>query len=282
MKYSIIAALASLATASALDLPKRQSTSWQYTCASHAAPSTFKAFNLPSCTAQLSLTKDRYIGVQWAFEATYPDGSRAVHSPSRGVANFGVSDAFYPFPGNNFVTAFPGQSAFTAVHEFVNVCKGGQAPVSWRFYTTSANSACSASSYRYTTGQIAAVSGVARPGKVANVAVRRASDAGDFTVTWAPVASAVAYSVIVQYPTGTDELGQPYKNVRGARVQVNFVWRPKEDGRLMLTVEQDATTRTIATTTRRQDVQREAIVHAVNAQGLWSLTTDMQPVAASW
>jgi hypothetical protein len=47
-------------------------------------------------------------------------------------------------------------------------------------------------------------------------------------------------------------------------------------------VEQDATIRTIATTTRRQDVQREAIVHAVNAQGLWSLTTDVQPVAASW
>jgi len=281
MKFIIIAALASITTASPLDLSKRQSTTWQYSCESRAAPSSFKAFNLGGCTAQLSLTKDRYIGVQWAFEATYADGTRAVHAPFRGVANFGVSDAFYPFQGNNFLTAFPGNSAFTAVHEFANVCKGGQAPVTWRFYTTSANSACSSSSYRYTTGQIPATNGAARPARVARVAIRRANDVGDFTVTWAPVANAVAYSVIVQYPTGTDEIGQPYTNVRGARVQVSSVER-FEGAKLMLTAEQGASTRTIATTTRRQDVQREAIVHAVNSQGVWSLTTDVQPVAASW
>ncbi|EAT82219.1 hypothetical protein HBI56_079350 [Parastagonospora nodorum] len=263
MKFSLIAALASIAAASPLEISKRQSTSWQYSCGSGAAPSSFKAFNLGSCTAQLTLNKDRYIGVQWAFEATYADGTRAVHAPFRGVANFGVSDAFYPLPGNNFLTALPGNSAFTAVHEFANVCKGGQAPVSWRFYTTSANSACSSSSYRYTSGQIPATNGAVRPAKVSGVVIRRANNAGDFTVTWAPVANAVAYSVIVQYPTGTDEIGRPYTNVRGARVQ-------------------GATTRTIATTTRRQDVQREAIVHAVNSQGVWSLTTDVQPVAASW
>jgi hypothetical protein len=51
---------------------------------------------------------------------------------------------------------------------------------------------------------------------------------------------------------------------------------------LELTAAQGATTRVIATTTRRQDVQREAVVHAVNSQGLWSLTTDVQPIAASW
>jgi hypothetical protein len=223
MKSSVIAVLASIVTASPLDLVKRQSISWQYTCESRAAPSNFKAFNLPGCTAQLSLTKDRYIGVQWAFQATYADGSHAVHAPFRGVANFGVSDAFYPFPGNNFNTGFPGTSAFTAVHEFANVCQGSQTPVSWRFYTTSANSACSSSSYRYTTEQIAAVNGVTRPAKVPNVAIRRANDAGDFTVTWSPVANAAAYSVIVQYPTGTDEIGRPYTNVRGARVQVSSV-----------------------------------------------------------
>jgi hypothetical protein len=223
MKSSVIAVLASIVTASPLDLVKRQSISWQYTCESRAAPSNFKAFNLPGCTAQLSLTKDRYIGVQWAFEATYADGSHAVHAPFRGVANFGVSDAFYSFPGNNFNTAFPGTSAFTAVHEFANVCQGSQTPVSWRFYTTSANSACSSSSYRYTTEQISAVNGVTRPAKVPNVAIQRANDAGDFTVTWSPVANAAAYSVIVQYPTGTDEIGRPYTNVRGARVQVSSV-----------------------------------------------------------
>jgi hypothetical protein len=221
MKFSIFAALASMAIASPFDIAKRQSTTWQYTCEFRAAPSNFKAFNLASCTAQLSLTKDRYIGVQWAFEATYADGSHAVHTPFLGSSNFGVSDTFYPYQGNNFLTAFPGQSAFTAVHEFANICKNGQVPVSWRFYTTSANSACSSSSYRYTTGQIRATSGVTRPAKVSNVSIRRTNDAGDFMISWAPVTNAVAYSVIVQYPTGTDEIGRPYTNVRGARVQVS-------------------------------------------------------------
>jgi hypothetical protein len=46
--------------------------------------------------------------------------------------------------------------------------------------------------------------------------------------------------------------------------------------------EQGATARVIATTTRRQDVQRKAVVHAVDSQGLWSLTSDVQPVAANW
>jgi hypothetical protein len=223
MKLPIIAVLAPLAIGAPLDIDKRQtqSATWQYTCESRAAPSTFKAFNLPSCTAQLSFTKDRYVGIQWAFEATYSDGSRISHAPFRDTMNFGVSDTFYPYLGNNFVTAFPGQSAFTAVHEFADVCKSGQPPVSWRFYTTSANSACSAAGYRYTTGQIAAVGGGARPAKVSGVSIRRANDAGDFQVNWSPVSSAVAYSVIVQYPTGSDEVGGAYTNVRGARVQVS-------------------------------------------------------------
>lgn len=257
-----VAAMASVAVASPVDITKRQSTTWQYSCDTRAAPSNFKAFNLDNCSAQLSLTKDRYIGVQWAFEATYADGSRVQHTPFRDNSNFGVSDTFYPYQGNNFLTAFPGNSAFTAIHEFLDVCKGGQAPVSWRFYTTSANSACSSSSYRYTTGQIPTTSG-SRPAKVSGVSLRRVNDAGDFQVTWSAVPAAVAYSVIMEYPTGTDEIGRPYTNVRGARVQ-------------------GATTRTIATTTRRQDVAREAIVHAVNSQGVWSFTSDVRPVTANW
>jgi hypothetical protein len=221
MNFLIVAAVAATSIAFPLQLTKRQSTTWQYTCESGASPNNFKAFNLDGCTAQLNFNKDRYIGVQWAFEATYADGSRVTHTPLRGTKNFGVSDTFYPFPGNNFVTAFPGQSAFTAVHEFANVCKVGQAPVSWRFYTTSANSACSASGYRYTTGQIRTTNGVARPAKVANVSIRRVNDAGDFQVNWSPVSTAAAYSVIVQYPTGSDEIGRAYTNVRGARVQVS-------------------------------------------------------------
>lgn len=267
MKSSIalcIAALACTSTSSPLldNLDKRQSTTWTYTCSSSAPPANFKAFNLPGCAAQLTFDKDRYIGVQWNFEATYTDGSRIEHKPF-GSTNFGVSDTFYPYPGNNFLTAYPGNSAFTAVHEFGNVCKSGQAPVSWRFFTTSANSACSAARYRFTTGQIAAANSATRPSKVSGVSLRRVNDAGDFQASWGAVASAAAYSVIVQYPTGTDEVGNPYTNVRGARVQ-------------------GKTTQTIATTTRRSDVNRQVVVHAVNAQGVWSLTTDVQPIAARW
>ncbi|KAH7380212.1 hypothetical protein DE146DRAFT_288041 [Phaeosphaeria sp. MPI-PUGE-AT-0046c] len=267
MKFSLILSIATLAsttTASPLStsFDKRQSTSWTYTCSSGAPPAKFTAFNLPSCTAQLTFTKDRYIGVQWNFEATYADGSRVERKPFKS-ANFGASDTFYPYPGNNFLTSYPGNSAFTAVHEFGNVCKGGQAPVSWRFFTSSANSACSAASYRFTTGQIRTVDGESRPAKVSGVALRRVNDAGDFQASWNAVSSAAAYSVIVRYPTGTDDIGNPYTNMRGARVQ----------GR---------TTQTIATTSRRPDVDREVIVHAVNAQGVWSLTTDVQPVAARW
>ena len=53
------------------------------------------------------------------------------------------------------------------------------------------------------------------------MALRRANDAGGFEVSWDAVPDAVAYSVIVQYPTGTDEAGNPYLNVRDARVQVS-------------------------------------------------------------
>ncbi|KAI4671030.1 uncharacterized protein J4E88_009425 [Alternaria novae-zelandiae] len=251
--------LATATTASPLALEPRQqcSTSWSYPYTGRVAPGNYKAFNLGSCTAQLTFNKDRYVGVQWAFEATYADGSRAELKPFRDFDSFGVSDTFYPYLGNNFLTKYPGNSAFTAVHEFSSVCKNGQAPVSWRFYTTSGTSnGC------YTTGQIRAVGGVSRPAKVAGVSLRRSNDAGDFQVSWSPVSSATAYSVIVEYPTGTDEVGNPYTNVRGARVQ--------------------GTSTQIATTTRRQDVARKAIVHAVNSQGVWSFTSDVQPVVANW
>lgn len=207
--------------ASPLEHSKRQSTTWIYTRGTTASSSDLKAFSLDACTAQLSFTKDRYIAIQWAFEATYADGSIAEYTPFRNFNNFGVSDTFYPWLGNNFITRFPGQSAFTAVHEFADVCKGGQTPVSWRFFTTSANSACSSPNYRYTTGQIDVVGGVSRPSKVDGVALRRANDAGDFEVNWSAVQGVAAYSVIVEYPTGTDEVGNPYLNVRGARVQVS-------------------------------------------------------------
>jgi hypothetical protein len=218
MKFLSVTTLLTLATAvaaSPLDLAKCQcSTTWRYQYGGSADPGNFKAFNLGDCTAQLSFNKDQYIGVRWAFEATYADGSRVVRTPFASD-NFGASDTFYPYPGNNFLTRFPGSSAYTAVFEFVNVCKSGQAPISWRFYTTSPASNC------YTTGQIRAIGGVSRPAKVSGVSLRRANDAGDFQVSWSPVQGAAAYSVIVQYPTGTDDIGRPYTNVRGARVQVS-------------------------------------------------------------
>jgi hypothetical protein len=214
------AALICAVSASPLDYTKRQSTTWRYECGTRAPPSNFKAFNLDGCSAQLDFDKDQYVGVQWAFEATYVDGNRLEHKPFRNFNSFGVSDTFYPYLGNNFITSYPSSSAFTAVHEFANICKGGQPPTSWRFYTTSANSACSSSTYQFTTNQVRATNGVSRPAQVSGVSLRRSSDAGDFLVSWSAVPSATAYSVIVQYPTGSDEIGGAYLNVRGARVQV--------------------------------------------------------------
>ncbi|KAL2065172.1 hypothetical protein VTL71DRAFT_4313 [Oculimacula yallundae] len=268
---TLILALLSLTTStlsSSLPLQARQSTTWQYTCQpNYAAPSNFKAFNLGGCAAQLAFTKDRYVAVQWNFDAVYADGSRVKYEPFRDFDTFGVSDPFYPFLGNNFNTRFPGASAFTAVHEFTNICKNGAAPVSWIFYTSSANSACSSSSYRYTSGRIPVFSNgavVTRPAKPASYSLRRVNDAGDFLVSWSAVSGASAYSVIVEYPTGTDEVGNPYTNVRGARVQAG-------------TLET-----TIPTGTRRTDQQRSLIVHAVDSRGLWSLTNDAKIVRGSW
>ncbi|KAF2016783.1 hypothetical protein BU24DRAFT_317005, partial [Aaosphaeria arxii CBS 175.79] len=252
--------LAVVAPVTALPLSLRQehcSTTWSYRPGSgrdYAPPGNYRAFNLNNCEAQLSFNKDQYVSIQWAFEATYADGSRAEHKPFRDFDTFGVSDTFYPYLGNNFITRYPGSSAFTAVHEFVNVCKGGQSPVSWRFYTTA--SSC------FTSPRISAVGGVSRPTKVASVSLRRVNDAGDFRVSWSPVSGATAYSVIVQYPTGTDEIGRPYLNVRGARIQ--------------------GTTTEIPTTDRRKDVSRDVIVHAVDSAGVWSLTKDVPSVIASW
>ncbi|KAK0103957.1 hypothetical protein ONS96_005063 [Cadophora gregata f. sp. sojae] len=220
MKFStVITATLSLATSafsSSLPLQPRQSTTWQYTCQpNYAAPSNFKAFNLGGCAAQLTFTKDRYVGV----------------------------------------------------HEFTNVCKNGAAPVSWIFYTSSANSACSSDSYRYTGGRIPVFSNgavVTRPAKPASYSLRRINVAGDFEVNWSAVSTAAAYSIIVQYPTGTDEVGNPYTNQRGARVQAPNL------------------TTIIPTGTRRQDQPRSLIVHAVDSRAVWSFTNDAKIVRANW
>lgn len=211
---SILFALTVAAGATPIDLEKRQQceTTFRYQEPGYAPPGNYKAFNIGSCSAQLSFDKDRYISVIWAFEATYPDGRVEVFKPYRDFETFGVSDPLYPYLGNNFVTRFPGNSAFTAVHEFNNVCIGSMRPSSWRFYTTSPR--C------FTSPQILVSNGDSRPAKVSGVQMRRVNDAGDFEVSWTAVPTATAYSVIVEYPTGRDEIGNPYLNVRGARVQV--------------------------------------------------------------
>ncbi|KAL2071201.1 hypothetical protein VTL71DRAFT_12436 [Oculimacula yallundae] len=263
--------LITTSTSSALPLEARQSTTWQYTCKpDYAAPSDFKAFNVGGCAAQLSFTKDRYIGVQWNFDAVYADGSRVKHDPLRSSENFGVGDALYPFKGNNFIEKFPGKSAFTSVHEFTNVCKSGatgDAPVSWVFYTTTANSACSAANFKFTTASIPVYNNgavVTRPAKPASYSSKRVNDAGDFKVTWSEVPDAAAYSVIVEYPTNTDDVGRAVKNVRGARVL------------------KGALDTTVPTGTLRQGDPRSVIVHTVDSKGLWSLTTDAKIVGGMW
>lgn len=221
LSTSVLAfAATALAAPSSLEARQSESTTWTYNCGTRRAPDNFKAFDLGGCNAQLSFNKDRYVAVQWNFDAIYADGSRVEHKPFRDFDNYGVSDTFYPYLGNNFITRLPGQSAFTAVHEFTNVCRDGRTPVAWVFRTSSANSACSASSYKFTTGQIRVVSGT-RPPKVTGTAIRRLNQSGDFEVTWNAVSQAAAYSVIVEYPTGTDEVGNPYRNVRGERIQVS-------------------------------------------------------------
>ena len=192
-------------------------------CKDFAPPSDFKAFDFGDCTAQLTLTKDRYLGVVWKFEATYPDGSRVEHKPIRDNDNFGVSDPLYRDSGTNFLTQYPNNSAFTAVHEFSSVCEFGQAPVSWRFHLISTGELrCVLDSDTFSSGQIRVAKGrgITRPRQVENVNLRRNTDSGDFRVNWARVTDAVAYSVIVQYPSGRDEIGRPYTSVRGARVSV--------------------------------------------------------------
>ncbi|KAG4419310.1 hypothetical protein IFR04_007544 [Cadophora malorum] len=265
---TITLSLVASSVSSSLPLEARQSTTWQYTCQpNYTVPSNFKAFNLGGCAAQLTFTKDRYVGVQWNFDAVYADGSRVKKDPYREFNTFGVSDAFYPFLRNNFDTRFPGSSAFTAVHEFTNICKDGAAPLAWIFYSGSANSACSVSSYRYTSGRIPVFSNgtvVTRPAKAASYSLRRINDGGDFQVNWSAVSTAAAYSIIVQYPTGTDEVGNPYTNQRGARVQA------------------PALTTTIPTGTRRQDQPRSLIVHAVDSRGVWSFTNYARIVWANW
>lgn len=269
---------------SASALSPRQSPTWTYTCSALAPPSSFTASTPSPCTAQLSLTKDRYIGVHWAFEARYADGTTAVHAPLRDLAAFGVSDPFYPYLGNNFLERWPGSSsAFTAVHEFEGVCVGGEEPVEWRFYTTSANAACSARDYRFSSGWVAVQGEVVRPERVEGVQMRRVSDGGGFQVQWRPVEGARAYSVIVQYPTGTDEVGDPYLNVRGVRVQVSLLREDVlEEGCILLTKFDQGTEALVDTSVRRQDVARKAVVHVVDERGVWSFANGVEPVVAGW
>lgn len=233
-------ALTATATGSALPISPRQtpSSDWQYNCKGSetlAKPADFKAFDLGGCTAQLTFTKDRYTGYQWNFDAIYADGSRVERKPFQDNNNFGVSSTYFPNLGNNFVTRQPDKSAFTAVHEFTDVCKDGSAPVAWVFYTTSTNSCGAPAGYRYTSPRVDVVGGVSRPAKVAGTALRRTNAAGDFTVSWAAATGAAAYSVIVEYPTGTDEAGNPYRNYRGARIQVRVPGPHALTVRMMMT-----------------------------------------------
>ena len=68
---------------------------------------------------------------------------------------------------------------------------------------------------------------ITRPAKPASYSLHRINDGGDFHVSWSAVSTAAAYSIIVQYPTGSDEVGNAYTNPRGARLQaVSFARDP--------------------------------------------------------
>jgi hypothetical protein len=96
MRLPIISALLTVTLSSSL-LPRQScSNTWTYPYTGRLPPSSFHAFTLPSCTAQLTFTKDHWVGVQWAFEATYADGGRVVYEPLRELGGFGVSDVWTP------------------------------------------------------------------------------------------------------------------------------------------------------------------------------------------
>ncbi|KAK2627652.1 hypothetical protein QTJ16_002298 [Diplocarpon rosae] len=262
--FTVLAALAPHARAGVL-VP-RQSTSWEYTCAKLAPPADFTAFNLYNCEAQLSFTKDQYESVSWAFDAIYPDGSRLTHNPITDPTNFGVSDPTDPNKGTNYWTRYPESTRFTAVHEFTDVCKGNQAPLSWEFYTTT--KPCSRS--YFTSGRVpVGRSGdpVTRPAQVDGVLLYPSGSQGDFTAYWEHVADAAYYSVIVQYPTQSAENADTvFMQLGGARI-------PHTDANNLTVVE---------TGTFSKETPRAVIVHALDHAGVWSYTGDVTAVQGFW
>ena len=184
------------------------------------APSNYRAFNLGNCQAQLTFSRGKNVGVQWEFDAIYPDGSRVNHKPFRNFSNIAVSDTFYTLGyGNNYLTNRTQSQAFTSVHELSNVCRNGVVPSAWIFYTTT-EGACNPKGYRYTTGRINAVTG-SRPAKT-NFSARQINSAGEVEVTWNAVSNAQSYNVFIQIPTSEYEGGNGYFTTdRGARVAVS-------------------------------------------------------------
>ncbi|PBP18438.1 hypothetical protein BUE80_DR010719 [Diplocarpon rosae] len=110
------------------------------------------------------------------------------------------------------------QLSFTKDHEFTDVCKDNQAPLSWEFYTTT--KPCSRN--YYTSGPVpVSRSGdpVTRPAQVDGVLLYPSGSQGDFTAYWKHVADAAYYSVIVQYPTQSAENEDTvFMQLGGARI----------------------------------------------------------------
>jgi hypothetical protein len=59
--------------------------------------------------------------------------------------------------------------------------------------------------------------GVVRPERVEGVQMGRLGREGEFEVIWRPVERASGNTVVVRYPSGTGEVGDPCLNVRGER-----------------------------------------------------------------
>lgn len=129
---------------------------------------------------------------------------RVNHDPFRDFNNIAVSDPFYTIGyGTNYITNRTQSQAFTSVHEFSNVCRNGVAPSGWVFYTSSANSACTSSSYRFTTGRITTTTGT-RPAKT-NFSGRSINAAGEIEITWTGADGAQSYNAFIRIPTNRYE-----------------------------------------------------------------------------
>lgn len=172
------------------------------------------------------------------------------------------------------------------MHEVSSVCRNGVAPIAWYYLAKASDTFCGRPpNYVWTSPQVSIQTGT-RPGNTVP-AGRRINNDGQFEITWQPVANAAAYTVLFEVPTGSDEVGNPYKRVIGNRVPVSMIARPAISVQCLLMVmnDQASSTRSVQRgiiSQRWEGRSRRVAVNVVNSQGVWNLAKDSPVVDARW